>query len=102
MLTSLVQTPYLFPIVGGRKVSHLKANAEALGLELTPEDIAEIETGYDFDLGFPHNFLNVAGFAPEGPQHVSILTGLGHFDYVAPPAAIKPHKGDLSAPWKKA
>ncbi|KAL8668018.1 MAG: hypothetical protein Q9168_007106, partial [Polycauliona sp. 1 TL-2023] len=28
------KTPYLFPIVGGRKVEHLKANVEALELEL--------------------------------------------------------------------
>lgn len=90
----------MFPLVGGNKVSHLKSNVEALSLQLSPEDVAEIETGYDFDLGFPHNFLNMAGFAPQGPQHVSFLSGLGHFDYVAPPTAIKPHQGEITAAWK--
>lgn len=77
-------------MIGGNKISQLKANVEALSLELTPEDIAEINKGYDFDLGWPHNFLNLAGFMPEGPQHVSFLAGLGHFDYVEPTVAIRP------------
>lgn len=89
----MIQTPYLFPIIGGRKVEHLKANVEALSLELTAEDVAEIETGYDFDLGFPHNFLCPFGYAPKGPQDVAFLGGMGHFDYVAPTLAIRPHKG---------
>ncbi|OQD69092.1 hypothetical protein PENPOL_c002G03837 [Penicillium polonicum] len=86
----LQKAPYIFPMVGGNKVSHLKSNIEALRLELTAEDVAEIDNGYDFDLGFPHNFLNLAGFMPQGPQHVSFLSGLGHFDYVEAQAAIKP------------
>jgi hypothetical protein len=87
----------LFPILGGRKVEHLKANLEALSLELTPEDVAEIETGYDFDLGFPHNFLSTTGRSPRGPQDISVLGMIGHFDYVAPPTAIKPHKEGVAA-----
>ena len=90
----------MFPVLGGRKVEHLKANVEALSLELTPEDIATIDKGYDFDLGFPHNFINMAGSAPQGPQDVSVLGFLGHFDYVAPSTAIKPHKGEITAAWK--
>ncbi|CAI7631204.1 unnamed protein product [Penicillium discolor] len=89
---ALQKAPYIFPMVGGNKVSHLKANIEALSLELTPEDVAEVDKGYDFDLGFPHNFLNLAGFMPQGPHHVSFLVGLGHFDYVEPTTAIKPLK----------
>ena len=90
----------MVPMIGGNKVSQLKANVEALSLQLTPEDVAQIDKGYDFDLGFPHNFINMAGFAPQGPQHVSFLNGLGHFDYVAAPTAIKPHQGELTAAWK--
>ncbi|KAJ5966824.1 Aldo/keto reductase [Penicillium viridicatum] len=71
----LQKAPYIFPMVGGNKVSHLKSNIEALRLELTAEDVAEIDNGYEFDLGFPHNFLNLAGFMPQGPQHVSFLSG---------------------------
>ncbi|KAF4760101.1 hypothetical protein N7455_003587 [Penicillium solitum] len=75
-------------MVDRNKVPHLKANIEALSLELTPKDVAEVDKGYDFDLGFPHNFLNLAGFMPQGPEHVPFLAGLCHFDY----AAIKPLK----------
>lgn len=63
------KTPYVFPIVGGRKVEHLKGNIEALGLGLTDEDVEEIETGYDFDMGFPYDFLG-GGKAPQGPADV--------------------------------
>ena len=94
------QTPYMFPVVGGRKVEHLKANVAALSLELTPEDVSEIDRGYDFDLGFPHNFLNMAGFMSEGPQHVTTLNSMGHFDYVAASKAIKPHQGQPNAACK--
>ncbi|KAK8008944.1 sterigmatocystin biosynthesis dehydrogenase stcV [Apiospora marii] len=97
---AMQKTPYLFPVVGGRKVEQLKANVEALSLELSPEDVAEIEKGYDFDFGFPHNILNSNGDMVKGPQDVTLLAGMGHFDYVASPAAIKPHKGDLTVAWK--
>ncbi|KAF3480541.1 aryl-alcohol dehydrogenase [Arthroderma uncinatum] len=93
---AMQKAPYIFPMVGGNNVENLKANVEALALELTPEDIAEINKAYEFDLGFPHNFLNGAGFMGEGPQHVSFLNGLGHFDYVAGPKAVKPHQGELN------
>ncbi|KAL8747702.1 MAG: hypothetical protein Q9190_000443 [Brigantiaea leucoxantha] len=89
---ALQKTPYMFPMVGGNKVANLRANAEALSLELSPEDVTKIDKAYDFDLGFPHNFINMAGFAPQGPQHVSFLGGMGHFDYVEPAVAIKPVK----------
>ncbi|KGO75078.1 Aldo/keto reductase [Penicillium italicum] len=58
----LQKAPYIFPMVGGNKVSHLKSNIEALTLELTAEDVADIDKGYDFDIGFPHNFINLGGF----------------------------------------
>jgi hypothetical protein len=90
----------MYPVLGGRKVEHLKANIEALSLELAPEDIATIEKGYNFDLGFPHNFMNMAGTMIHGPQDITILSGMGYFDYVAPPKAIKPHQGDPTAPWQ--
>jgi len=83
----------MFPLIGGNKVSQLKANVEALSLELSPEDVAEIDRGYDFDIGFPNSFINMACTRPPiGPADVSFLTGMGHFDYVAPASAIKPYQ----------
>lgn len=51
------KTPNVFPIVGGRKIDHLKSNIEALKIKLTQEDIDEIEGAVPFDYGFPLNFL---------------------------------------------
>lgn len=51
------KTPFVFPIVGGRKIDHLKGNIEGLNLQLSDEDIKEIEGANDFDIGFPMNFL---------------------------------------------
>ena len=54
------KTPYVFPIVGGRTVEHLKGNIEALKLKLTPEDVKEIEGAVPFELGFPHNIVGTS------------------------------------------
>lgn len=86
--------------MGGRKVEHLKANVEALSLELSIDDVVEIEKGYDFDIGFPHNMVNFTGKAAMGPEDVIPGLSLGHFDYVAPQSAIKAHKGNINAAWK--
>jgi aryl-alcohol dehydrogenase-like predicted oxidoreductase len=55
------KAPYVFPIVGGRKVEHLKGNIEALGLKLSDEEIDEIDAESDFQVGFPMNFLFEGG-----------------------------------------
>lgn len=44
----MAKTPYVFPIVGGRKVDHLKGNIEALGLELSEDDIKKIDDAVCF------------------------------------------------------
>lgn len=89
----------MFPLVGGRKVAHLKANIEALSLQLSTQDIADIEKGYDFDPGFPHSFISMSSKAPQGPEDAATLKTLGHFDYVQDRQPTKPHKGDLGGPW---
>lgn len=55
------KTPYVFPIVGGRKVEHLEANLDALRITLTPEHVKYLESIIPFEPGFPHNFI-VSGF----------------------------------------
>ncbi|KAL9621507.1 MAG: hypothetical protein Q9160_004037 [Pyrenula sp. 1 TL-2023] len=94
----LQKNPYTIPLIGGRKVAHLKSNIAALSLELTPEEIAEVETGYDFDFGFPFNFYTMGkSIMPRAPQDVVMLENLGHFDHVEPTKAIKPYWGGESA-----
>lgn len=51
------KTPYVFPIVGGRKVEHLMDNIGALDIALTPEQIAELEAVQPFAKGFPHEMV---------------------------------------------
>lgn len=78
------KAPYVFPIVGGRKLDHLKGNIKALTLQLSPEDIKEIESTVPFDLGFPHSML-WGKEIPELYQKVDLLRMAGEFDYVPQP-----------------
>ena len=51
------KSPYVFPIVGGRKVEHLKSNIEALSIELSDDEMDAIDNAAPFSIGFPLNFL---------------------------------------------
>ena len=52
------KTPNVFPIVGGRKTSHLKGNIDALKIKLSEEDIDEIDAAYPFEIGtYPKRIL---------------------------------------------
>jgi len=66
------KTAYVIPIVGGRKISHLKDNIAAIGIKLSPEEMKEIESATaDFDLGFPHNMLGNEAGSPKGNTGLS-------------------------------
>ncbi|KAJ0131805.1 hypothetical protein HZ326_25094 [Fusarium oxysporum f. sp. albedinis] len=91
--------PYVFPIVGGRKVEHIQGSIEGLNVELSEEEVAEIENAYPFDHGFPHTFLNGTMFKgtdeldqrqADGPGDVSLLKARRTFDWVPQPKAIRP------------
>lgn len=51
------KAPYVFPIIGGRKVEQLNDNLEALDISLTPEHIAYLESALPFNKIFPHNII---------------------------------------------
>ncbi|TVY39617.1 Norsolorinic acid reductase A [Lachnellula occidentalis] len=79
------KVPYVFPIVGGRSVQHLKGNIQALSLELEKEDMDYIEAAAPFDIGFPLSFIG------RGAEE-SVWEDLGaHVDHVELPKAIVPH-----------
>ncbi|MCJ1465012.1 hypothetical protein MMC07_003627, partial [Pseudocyphellaria aurata] len=88
----LHKAPYVFPIVGGRKVEHLKGNIEALGLELSDEDLKRIEGATEFDVGFPLNFLGGGPGGAKGPADVWATQNAGTFDYVEGTKPIPPQK----------
>lgn len=77
--------PYVSPIIGQRKVEHLKSNIEALGIALSPEEIKEIEGAYDFDWGFPMNFLFRGGQEPHA-KNVAFTNATAKFDFPERPA----------------
>ncbi|VDB94286.1 unnamed protein product [Peniophora sp. CBMAI 1063] len=83
----LQKTPYVFPIIGGRKVEHLLENLEALEVALTPEHIKEIESVVPFDLGFPHSMIGHEGDAP-----IPLMLTSGHYDQWPLPQVITPKK----------
>ena len=78
------KTPYVFPIVGGRKIDHLKGNIEGLTLELSDEDIKEIEGAIPFDPGFPMTMLG-----GDRPGQGWLISMGGHQDYVQPPKVCR-------------
>ncbi|KAA6407605.1 MAG: norsolorinic acid reductase [Lasallia pustulata] len=88
------KTPYVCPIVGGRKVDHLKGNIEALSLVLSGKDYEEIEAATDFDVGFPLNFLSNKPGGAQGPADVWLANITGHFDFVEDQKPITPAKSD--------
>ena len=51
------KVPYVFPIIGGRKVEHLNQNIEALDVALTDAQIEYLESILPFDPGFPTQFF---------------------------------------------
>jgi aryl-alcohol dehydrogenase-like predicted oxidoreductase len=87
---------YVFPLIGCRKLDHLKGNIDALEVSLSEDDIKEIDSAYVFDPGFPHTVLSgtlVSGDAPEGaqgPGDIWMTKLMGNFDWVEPTKPIKP------------
>ena len=51
------KAPYVFPVIGGRKVEHLYANLEALEISLTPEHIEFLNGVLPFRKGFPYDMF---------------------------------------------
>ncbi|KZT63473.1 arylalcohol dehydrogenase [Daedalea quercina L-15889] len=68
------KTPYVFPIVGGRKVEHLMDNISALDVVLSDEQIDEIDSVHLFELGFPHDIIG------DGSWYSAIYQSAGYFD----------------------
>lgn len=88
--------PYVYPIVGGRKIEHLKGNIEALAIDLTEEEVADIDAATDFQIGFPMNFLFEFGGTKYNSNMTSADVGLlkfaGNLESPAPLKGPKPHE----------
>lgn len=66
------KAPYVFPIIGGRKVEHMYENLEALEISLSPDQIKTLDDIVPFDKGFPYSFF-VSYFLPHGTARAHII-----------------------------
>ena len=80
----IAKQPYVFPIVGIRKVEHLQDSINALSIRLTNEEIKQIEEAYKFQVGFPLDFIG--GKSSEN----WLLPVVGHYDWVEPEKVLMP------------
>lgn len=81
------KTPYVFPIIGGRKVEHLKDNIKALSIHLTDKQIEELEKVSPLDVGFPNNFIGPDPKAT-GSLGPGLLGSSAQFSFVKSSQAI--------------
>ncbi|EJF62157.1 aryl-alcohol dehydrogenase [NADP+] [Dichomitus squalens LYAD-421 SS1] len=58
------KAPFIFPIIGGRKVEQLEANVEALNIHLTEEHFKLIDDASPFQQGYPVNVIGEYGQVP--------------------------------------
>ena len=72
--------PYVFPIIGGRKVEQLQQNIAALDISLTPEQVQRIEQAAPFDPGFPGNLIVCVVFIYYWHLTITAFQGDGTFD----------------------
>lgn len=97
------KAPYVFPIVGGRKIEHLHQNLEALDIALTPEQIKVLDDIVPFNKGFPFsNFVRAPSHLPnvavvlnprpqgDGSDYNFLYKNAGHFDKWPAQQAIRP------------
>ncbi|KAI0290591.1 Aldo/keto reductase [Russula brevipes] len=80
----LHKLPYVFPIIGGRKVEQLKENIAALDISLTAEQVQRIENSSPFSPGFPHTLVG------DGTYDNAMLKTSGHLDRVPLQPPITP------------
>jgi len=84
---ALQAAPYVFPLVGGRKVEHLHDNIRALHINLSPEQVKKLEAVVPSRLIFPKTFI--PGYGDSAGTSFLMAT-TGNYDYVSGPQPIKP------------
>ncbi len=96
------KTPYVFPVIGCRKLEQLQANTEALDIALSPEQIKYLENVLPFDLGFPHAMVvsiwlrarhirrDTHANKGDGSEYIRMVHSAGNFDKWPRAQAIRP------------
>ncbi|KAI0716466.1 aryl-alcohol dehydrogenase [NADP+] [Earliella scabrosa] len=80
----LQKVPYVYPVVGGRKVEHLMDNIAALDVRLGPEHYRKIEGAVPFDVGFPTDLIG------DGSEYGLAFKNGAVCDVWPAPEAIRP------------
>src|SRR6266511_3842758 len=65
------KAPFVFPIIGGRKIEHLLANLEALDISLSDEHVKFLESLIPFDPGFPANLIVCLPLCSNAPDSLT-------------------------------
>ncbi|KAI2828005.1 hypothetical protein CBS147343_5769 [Aspergillus niger] len=87
---------YVFPIIGCRKIDHIKGSIASLNVILTDEEMEKVDAAYPFDFGFPHTFLSGSMLdhstprMAEKPGDVWLTKAMGKFDWVEQTKPIRP------------
>ena len=98
------KTPYVFPIVGGRKVEHLMDNIAALEIALSDEQVKYLEEVLPFVRGFPHDMIvsssaaafifaaeySRTGLQGDGSSYGYLFSMGGYFDRWPRAQAVRP------------
>ncbi|KAH8093873.1 Aldo/keto reductase [Cristinia sonorae] len=79
------KAPFVFPIIGGRKVEHMMNNLEALDVALKPEHIEYIESVLPFDRGNLYGY-----FGSFDSDYNTLFKSSGHYDKWPTQQAIRP------------
>ncbi|KZT58601.1 aryl-alcohol dehydrogenase AAD14 [Calocera cornea HHB12733] len=82
---TLHKQPYVFPIIGGKKVSHLKDNIKALSIKLTDEQVDFLDSAVEFKPGFPHDFVGPDPALKGGKCTNMLLNSAARINFVAAP-----------------
>lgn len=61
--------PYVFPVIGGSKIGHLRANIKALDITLTDEQMLKLDEAAKFNHGFPTGRFGRSGAILPGGKH---------------------------------
>lgn len=77
----------VFPIVGGRKVSHLHENIKSLSIKLSDKQIEYLESVLAFDIGFPMNFIGPDP-ALAGKTDFFLMKSVNQFSFTKAPRPI--------------
>ncbi|KAJ3848523.1 aryl-alcohol dehydrogenase [Lentinula lateritia] len=72
----LHKAPYMFPIIGGRKVDHLQSNLEALEISLSKEQMDYLDNLKVFDKGYPLNALGDPSGYPRPVQTIATIDAI--------------------------